>query len=154
MKHSAILLACVMTVNVNVKALEEKPLGLENMRWKYRVILVFAREPNTSTALLNLDDFTAECEERDIVWFVLGNDVMYTNYDGKLEDRLREQLMDRYFTPVPSNTSVILIGKDGTLKSRSTDLDLEATFGLIDQMPMRREEMRRQSEEPDWIRSK
>lgn len=149
MKYPAILLACVMTVNVNVKALEEKPSGLENLRWKYRVILVFVREPNTSKALSSLDDFTAECEERDIAWFVLGNDVMHTNYDGKLEDRLREQLMDRYFTPVPSNTSVLLIGKDGTLKSRSTDLDLEATFGLIDQMPMRREEMRRQSEESD-----
>lgn len=147
MKYPAILLACVMAVNVNVKALEEKPSGLENLQWKYRVILVFAREPNMSKALSNLKDFKAECEERDIAWFVLGNDVMYTNYDGKLEDRLREQLMDRYFAPVPSNTSVLLIGKDGTLKSRSTDLDLEAIFGLIDKMPMRREEMRRQTEE-------
>ena len=147
MKYPAILLACVMAVNVNIKALEEKPSGLEDLRWKYRVILVFAREPNMSKALSNLEDFKAECEERDIAWFVLGNDVMYTNYDGKLEDRLREHLMDRYFAPVPSNSSVLLIGKDGTLKSRSTDLDLEATFGLIDKMPMRREEMRRQTEE-------
>lgn len=38
---------------------------------------------------------------------------------------------------------VLLIGKDGGVKSRSSDLDLEATFGLIDQMPMRREEIRR-----------
>jgi hypothetical protein len=35
------------------------------------------------------------------------------------------------------------------LKSRSTNLDLEATFGVIDRMPMRRAEMRQDSEELD-----
>jgi hypothetical protein len=56
---------------------------------------------------------------------------------------MREQITDRYFTPEPAGTAVLLIGKDGNLKARSTDLDLEATFDLIDQMPMRREELRR-----------
>ena len=65
---------------------------------------------------------------------------------GKLDGQLREALMDSYFTPVPTETVVCLIDKDGMLKSRSADLDLEATFGLIDQMPMRRAEMRRKSE--------
>ena len=143
MKYSAILLTCMMTVNVNAQASEEKLAGLEDLRWQYRVILIFAREPYMSNALSNLDELKAEIEERDIAWFALGDDTLHTNYDGNLDDKLREELMASYFTPVPAETAVRLIGKDGTVKSRSTDLDLEATFGLIDRMPMRREEMRR-----------
>ena len=149
MKFSAILLACMMTVNVNAQASEEKPAGLQDLRWKYRVILIFAREPYISNALSNLDEFKTEIEERDIAWFVLGDNALHTNYDGKLEDQLREELMESYFTPMPAETAVRLIGKDGAVKSRSIDLDLEATFGLIDRMPMRRAEMRRKSDDPD-----
>ena len=134
-----------MTVNVKAQASEEKLADLENLRWKYRVILIFAREPYMSNALNNLAELKAEIEERDIAWFVLGDNTLHTNYDGNLEDKLREELMDSYFTPVPAETAVRLIGKDGSLKSRSSDLDLEATFGLIDRMPMRREEMRRRN---------
>ena len=137
----------MVTLNINARASEEKPIGLEDLRWKYRVILIFAREPYISNALSNLDEFKAEIEERDITWFVLGNNTLHTNYKGKLIHTLREQIVDRYLTPVPSETSVLLVGKDGTLKSRSSDLNLEATFGLIDQMPMRREEMLRKSNE-------
>ena len=139
----AILLACMMTVSANAKASEEASAGLEALRWKHRVILVFAREPDASNALANLQEFAAEIEDRDIAWFVLSGNALHTNYDAKSEDRLREQLMERYFTPVPSETAVLLIGKDGGVKSISSDLDLEGTFGRIDRMPMRREEMRR-----------
>lgn len=145
MKCPTILLACVMTISVNAGALEEKPADLDDLRWKYRVILISAHEPYTSNALANLNELAAEIEERDIAWFVLGDNELRTNYKGKLIDMLREQIVDRYFTPVPIETAVLLIGKDGALKYRSSDLDIEATFGLIDQMPMRREEMRRKS---------
>ncbi|NNK97685.1 MAG: DUF4174 domain-containing protein [Xanthomonadales bacterium] len=149
MKYAAILLACMMTVNFNAQAAEDELAGLQDLRWKYRVVLIFAREPYISNALQNLDDFKAEIEARDIAWFVLGESTLDTNYDGKLDDQLREALMDSYFTPMPAETAVRLIGKDGTVKSRSIDLDLEATFGLIDQMPMRRAEMRSGSDDPD-----
>ena len=149
MKYSAILLACMVTLNINAQASEEKPASLEDLRWKHRVILIFAREPYLSNALSNLDDLKAEIEERDIAWFVLGDSTLHTNYDGELEDQLREELMNSYFTPVPTETAVRLIGKDGYLKSSSIDLDLEATFGLIDRMPMRRAEMGRKSDGSD-----
>ena len=149
MKFAAILLTCIMTVNVNAQVLEEKPASLEDRRWQYRVILIFARDQYLSNALNNLDEFKAEIEERDIAWFVLDDNMLHTNYDGRLEDNLRQELMDSYFTPLPAETAVRLIGKDGTVKSRSIDLDLEATFGLIDRMPMRRAEMRRKSDDSD-----
>lgn len=136
----------MVTININAQASEEKPASLEDFRWKHRVILIFAREPYLSNALSNLDELKAEIEERDIAWFALGDNMLHTNYEGKLDDQLREELMDSYFTPVPTETAVRLIGKDGTLKSSSIDLNLEATFGLIDRMPMRREEMRSRSD--------
>ncbi len=71
---------------------------------------------------------------------------VHTNYPGTLEDGLQSQLMNRYFTPAPAETTLLLIGKDGGLKSRSTRLGFEEAFGLIDQMPMRMEEMRRERE--------
>ena len=145
MKYPTILLVWLMILSTNAKALEEQPIDLDDLRWKYRIILVSAHEPHTSNALVNLNELAAEIEERDIAWFVLGDDELHTNYKGKLKHTLREQIVDRYFTPVPNETSVLLVGKDGTLKSHSSDLNLEATFGLIDQMPMRREEMRRKS---------
>ena len=134
-----------MILSTNAKALEEQPIDLDDLRWKYRVILISAHEPHTSNALANLNELAAEIEERDIAWFVLGDDGLHTNYKGKMMHTLREQIVDRYFTPVPNEISVLLVGKDGNLKSHSSDLNLEATFGLIDQMPMRREEMRRKS---------
>jgi len=149
MKFYAILLASIMTLNNDAQASEEKLADLQDLRWQNRVILIFAREPYMSNALSNLEELKAEIEERDIAWFVLGDNTLHTNYDGNLDDKLREALMDSYFTPMPAETAVRLIGKDGTVKSRSTDLDLEATFGLIDRMPMRREEMRRNSDDSD-----
>lgn len=149
MKYSAILMAIMMSVTASSVASEQEPAGLEDLRWKYRVILIFAREPYLSNALSKLGEFEAEIDERDMVWFVLGEQILHTNYEGKLEDQLRQALMDSYFTPVPSETAVRLIGKDGSLKSRSSDLDLEATFDLIDQMPMRRAEMRSRGENTD-----
>lgn len=145
MKSFAVFLLCIMATNNQIKAAEEKLAGLDSLRWNYRVLLVFAREPSASNASSNLHELAAEIEERDIIWFLLGNDALQTNYDGPLDDKLREIMLESYFTPKPSATAVLLIGKDGQVKSRSSDLDLEATFGLIDQMPMRRQEIRRQT---------
>jgi hypothetical protein len=130
-------------MSTGAKADGDRPESLEDLRWQYRVILVFAPEPQAARALSNLAEFSAGIEERDIAWFLLGEEnSLHTNFDEALQPGFREQLMARYFMPVPNGTAVLLIGKDGTVKSRSGDLDLEATFGLIDQMPMRRAEMR------------
>ena len=144
MKFISIILLCMTTLSDISQAGDNTLVDLDSLRWEYRVILVFAREPQASRAVLNLGDFAAGIEERDIAWFVLDEGTLRSNYEGTLSETLHEQLLNSYFTPAPSDTAVLLIGKDGGVKSRSSDLDLEATFGLIDQMPMRRQEMRRQ----------
>ena len=144
MNFMTALLVLVMSPTENITAPAAELTDLDSLRWKNRVILVFAREPLASRAVSNLGDFAAGIEERDIAWFVLDEGTLRSNYEGTLSETLHEQLLNSYFTPAPSDTAVLLIGKDGGVKSRSSDLDLEATFGLIDQMPMRRQEMRRQ----------
>ena len=146
MRYSTILLACIMTMCLDAEAMKEKTFGMEDLQWQYRVILAFAQGPAMAKALADLEEAAPEIAERDVAWFVLGVDQLHTNYNEKLSGDVREQIIDRYFTPLPTGTVVLLIGKDGTLKSRSSDLDLEALFGLIDQMPMRRAEMRQRSE--------
>jgi len=149
MSYLTLLLTLVMTVSESTGAPGPRLTHLDELRWSHRVILVFAPGPQASRAAANLADFAAGIEDRDIVWFVLDGDTLRSNYPGTLGDTLPEQLVERYFSPLPAGTSVVLIGKDGGVKSRSTDLDLEATFGLIDRMPMRRREMQRRQDEMD-----
>ncbi len=146
MKRTVLLLTCMMIANAHTHASEKKLLGLDEMRWNYRVILVYALEPERAEALARLEKLEAEVEDRDIAWFVIDGETMRSNLDGQLEEGLRSQILARYFTPAPSETTLLLVGKDGTLKSISSGLEFEAAFGLIDQMPMRIEELRRKSE--------
>lgn len=143
MKFLAVLLASLMSVSPHLQASKEELVGLESLKWKYRVLLVFVQEPFVSTALQNLSELEEGIEERDLIWFLLADDQLHTNYRGRLGHELRELLLDQHFTPTPVETIKILIGKDGSLKSRDPGLDLDSTFALIDQMPMRKEEMRR-----------
>ncbi|MGD8347336.1 MAG: DUF4174 domain-containing protein [Lysobacterales bacterium] len=141
MKWTTALLM-LMAVTSEAYGAKEPAYNLADLRWNYRVILVFAPEPLAGAAVGNLEQYRAEIDDRDIAWFVLTEDSLRSNFPKRLDDGLHAQLTARYFSPEPKETAVVLIGKDGAVKSRTSDLDLEATFGLIDQMPMRLEEMR------------
>jgi hypothetical protein len=149
MKCLPVLFTYLMTSSDPAAAQGPGLADLGELRWKYRVILVFASEAEASSAVSNLEALAPGIEERDIAWFVLDGAALHTNHTASLDETLRERILERYFTPAPGDTAVLLIGKDGQVKSRSTDLDLEATFGLIDLMPMRRREMQREGEGPE-----
>ena len=149
MKFVVFLMVCMMTLDSNIEASEEKPLGLDDLRWQHRVVLVFAPGSEAAQAQARLEQLSLQVEERDIAWFVLGDSSLTTNYPGKLDNGLRAQITNRYFTPEPAELAVVLIGKDGGLKARSSELNLEATFELIDQMPMRQAEMQRDRDSQD-----
>ena len=86
-----------------------------------------------------LKEHTPGLEERDAVWFVLDDELLVTNFPGTVAPAFAGDLRES----VSGDRPVLLIGKDGGVKSSSSDLDLDALFGLIDRMPMRRQEMRR-----------
>jgi hypothetical protein len=139
------LLACVLACSERADANNGRLENLEQLNWAHRIILVHAPSELADNAVINLEEREAGIEERDIVWFVLDDHTLRTNYRGPMGENLPEQLSGTYFSPAQADTAVVLIGKDGLIKSRSPDLDLEGTFELIDRMPMRRQEIRRQS---------
>lgn len=111
---------------------------LSSLQWKNRIIVVNDVQ-NVENVLALLENNTAEINDRDIVWFIIKEDRTFTNYSGKLSEDLLSNTRERYRV---GQGKIILIGKDGGIKSRLDRVDLEAIFSEIDAMPMRQNEMR------------
>ncbi len=123
---------------------EEALQHLDELRWTRRIILVAAPADQAGRAVERLGVFAFELEERQVTWFVLGPDRLRTNHAGPIGEDLADELANRYFDTAKTAVTVVLIGKDGTVKSRSQALDLERLMDQIDRMPMRQREMQEQ----------
>ena len=123
-------------------------MDLSQFQWKNRLLFLFA--PNRIHPLFDalqksiaIDQ--AEVADRDLVVFEIlesGPSRMdMTDLDPQVAQSLRDKL------EVPRGRfSIILVGKDGGIKlNRQEQTRLKDIFGLIDSMPMRREEMRQKS---------
>jgi NADH dehydrogenase [ubiquinone] 1 alpha subcomplex assembly factor 1 len=120
-------------------------MALSDYLWKNRLLLIFSPSelhPDYKAQKKELEEQMAEVEDRDLVVFeifekgedrIIGSPVTYTAGES-----LRER-----FNVKPGQLTVILIGKDGGEKLRSTGhIPFEEVFSLIDSMPMRQAEMR------------
>lgn len=113
--------------------------SLSDYQWKNRLILVQASDENAGEIEM-LRSARAGVDDRDVVWFVnTGSEVVSNqqSLSNSLESDIKT-LLDG----VRSDERVLLIGKDGGIKSREARLDLDAIFRRIDAMPMRMREMR------------
>jgi hypothetical protein len=117
-------------------AMEDKD-PLSRFLWKHRVVLVFEKPEAVSA----LEASPLAIAERDLIWFVIEGASWETNDAGTLPDVFASGL-NRYRKSSPGAPEIILIGKDGQVKGRDTELDLPSIFARIDAMPMRRLEMR------------
>ena len=115
-----------------------------SLQWRHRLVVVFAAdEAATATAKDTLAGAAGPVDERDILWFVVLDETTRTNYTGTLAADFAATLRQAYRGPPAGGPSeVVLVGKDGGVKSRDPALDPTALFGAIDRMPMRRQEMR------------
>ena len=111
--------------------------SLGDLRWKNRIILVDEAADRT---VLELVARAPEFEERHLVWFCVVGEGIRTNYDGALAKGLSTHLRQAYFDA--SGFPVLLIGKDGGIKSRNQALDIDAYLMNVDGMPMRQREMK------------
>ena len=126
-------------------------LDLSRYTWKNRLLLLFAPDRNhpffegLQQALV---ERSAEATDRDLVVFeILASGT--SRIDGAVIDPQTNRSLREKFKISPSAFSVILIGKDGGIKlKRGEQTNLEDIFGLIDSMPMRREEIRDKSRNP------
>ena len=111
--------------------------GLDSLEWKNRVIVINEIK-NEDESLQLLKAQVDEIDDRDIIWFIMKDDNAVSNYSGQLSREFVSNTRERLG---PVKGKVILIGKDGGIKSQSDYLNLEAIFSEIDAMPMRQLEM-------------
>ena len=122
---------------------------LDKHRWKDRLILLFAPDRDDDTAREQLKRFrqaSAEVEDRDLVIYQINPQRVVYGPAERSVDSPADWFYQKYDVD-RDGFAVILIGKDGGEKLRSTELiDPRKIFDLIDTMPMRRAEMRKNGE--------
>ena len=136
MKHILLILILVFSLFAQAEA---APMlsDLDSLVWKNRVILIIeTKNQNESLQLVKAQ--VAEIDDRDITWFIIKDDKALTNYPGQLSPEFVSNIRERLG---PVKGKVILIGKDGEIKSQADHLTLDTIFSEIDAMPMRRLEM-------------
>jgi hypothetical protein len=119
---------------------------LESYIWKNRVLLIFAgssASDHYKSQMQELESQTAGLLDRDLIVIEVLEKGGSRFGDVSLSEQSSFQLRHRLQVE-PDRFQVILIGKDGTVKLRSSEIvPVSELFGLIDSMPMRQEEMGR-----------
>ncbi len=115
-----------------------------SFQWQNRIIVVFTTQDDVSELQAK---FAAEQDaiiDRHILWFIVKDDAITTNYAGSMRFGLPDALRAQY-SQLDADLEVVLIGKDSGVKNRQPFLDSAAIYGQIDTMPMRRAEMTEQA---------
>ena len=121
---------------------------LEPHLWEHRVLIVLTpteKHPKFKEQLQTLDAVREGLKERDL--FIM------KNFNGNTifaEEQLlsvgESRHLRKFYRLSPTAFTVLLIGKDGTVKLKSLDLiPIKKLFATIDAMPMRQAEMRTNS---------
>jgi Domain of unknown function (DUF4174) len=126
----------IYTVLMNFQqSLEQK---LEALQWKSRVVVVYCPKVSDAEFKLQkkwLSEVGKDIMERDLTVI----DCVESNLSAEDALHLKER-----FQYTPNHFCFWLIGKDGEVKLISNKpVKPEQLFGLIDSMPMRREEMKK-----------
>ncbi len=117
---------------------------LSDFKWKNRPLLIFApdqQDPSLQKIRLALEQRSCDLDDRDMVigiYLTQGR----SSFDGHGISARDASTIRRRFGIHYDAFAVLLIGKDGSEKLRSYEIpELNSVFALIDQMPMRRNEM-------------
>jgi len=118
-------------------------LDLDSLRWKNRILILFS--PSASDRAHRLQKQELESRSQEVIERDLMVMEILEQGDSRAGDRVLSknavESIRRRFDVRSGAFQLILIGKDGTVKLRSdqpgTAKDI---FGLIDSMPMRRQE--------------
>ncbi len=140
----SLLLGLIMTTSSHAQT-PPSPTTLAQLRNDFRPLLLFAANPEDPSLLAQLHrlkDFGAGLHERDVLVIA----VPFRNPSSTETSLTAEDAMAarRRFDIGPDQFVVLLIGKDGGEKMRSTKpLSFEKLRDTIDAMPMRKDEMER-----------
>lgn len=128
-----------------VKAQDETIPG--KYHWKNRILLVYADTENSVSYQKQLEEFEKHKKgmaDRDLVIFSIFPNRVVDPESHEMGEEVALHLRRRYSVSSEGLT-VVLLGKDGGEKLTKPDfLSVKQLFGIIDQMPMRQREMRKQ----------
>lgn len=122
--------------------------SLEDYQWKNRILILMDATLKSNSLQAQLKEFTGQNEgltERDLILFLITEDKVYSQHGKALDmnsESVREQLgiSDDF-------KGVLLLGKDGGIKLKEHfQVASKTVFDLIDGMPMRKAEMRKEGE--------
>ena len=114
--------------------------SLDDLKWKYRVLVL--NQVNTTNYKKKEHKYNLDIADRDLLVIylmdgkaLLGQKRLSSNFFNSLKRKVNDY-----------DDRAILIGKDGSIKhSYSLDIDFSKIFYDIDQMPMRRFELKGRS---------
>ncbi len=138
------MLACFLLFPVMMLGQDNKEFQLSDYRWQHRLLLVFAPSPENANYSKQIEELNSRKEgllDRDLKIFYLFRDGASFG-DGHYIDNSSVKGLYQKYDADPGEYLVILIGKDGTEKlRRSSLLNSDKLFAVIDSMPMRQREM-------------
>jgi hypothetical protein len=126
-------------------------MDLSEFQWKKRLLFLFSPSSGSepfSKLLADVDAQRAEIEDRDLVVIkIVGQGESIIDKEP-LDPPSIQYLRKRFGVPI-SEFSIVLVGKDGSVKLQRKDaVPLSDLFQLIDSMPMRQNEMKRRKSQP------
>ncbi|MDX1707866.1 MAG: DUF4174 domain-containing protein [Desulfobacterales bacterium] len=124
-------------------------MDLSQFQWKHRILFLFAPDashPNLIRLQNEIAQQTDAINERDLVIFEIVEKGIRRMDAAPLNRQTAVSIRD-HFAVSPKAFTVILVGKDGGVKLRRDEyVGLAAVFGLIDSMPMRKNEMQQRKQ--------
>ncbi len=137
-------LMLLMTGGFPEAAQPRDAIDLKQYQWKNRLLLIFspaAETPAYRALKRELAQQAGEVRERQLLVFhVLEQGQSFLN--GQQISPAGAESLRQGFGVAPGTFTVVLVGKDGGVKlKREARVALADIFGLIDSMPMRRQEM-------------
>lgn len=138
------IIICLMLFSITSNAQD-----LNALKWKNRILIIKATKNNDLKFEKQLTEFKSQdnaLKERKLVLYTMNNQKLtiidYTTDTTDTSKRLSDDMMITIFS-AKNEFEVILIGLDGSIKLRQTEvLSKEDLIAIIDAMPMRKSEMK------------
>lgn len=119
-------------------------LDLDSLRWKNRVLVLFSPSESDASFQLQKQGLASSAQgvlDRDLMVLEIVEQGQSRAGNHLLSEKSVQDIRKRLGV-VGGSFQVLLIGKDGGVKLRSSEpVSMKDLFGLIDSMPMRQQEM-------------
>ena len=143
-------MVAILYLSIFLSIIGSQNQDLDDFRWKNRIVLLFTSPEGKSVFNRQVEELKLDPEglaERDLIVFLVTREQVTDLLSDKPTSLSSEGLTEKYFRG-DKKFQFILIGKDGGVKlDRSEFVSNDYLYAVIDAMPMRKQEMRRNKNE-------